>query len=59
MGATSKSSPRRNSGKTNNRIHYKELILSHIYVKAIPVTSHGGPYSCEMSRIPHVIDSWQ
>jgi hypothetical protein len=24
--------------------------------KAIPVTGHGGPYSCETSRFPHFID---
>jgi hypothetical protein len=25
--------------------------------KATPVTSHGGPYGCEMSRLPHFLDS--
>jgi hypothetical protein len=23
--------------------------------KAIPVTGHGGPYGCEMSRLPHLL----
>jgi hypothetical protein len=23
----------------------------------IPVTGHGGPYGCEMSRLPHFLDS--
>jgi hypothetical protein len=25
--------------------------------KAIPVTGHGGPYDCEMSRLPHFLDN--
>jgi hypothetical protein len=26
--------------------------------KAIPVTGHGGPESCEMSRLPHFLGNW-
>jgi hypothetical protein len=26
--------------------------------KAIPVTGRGGPKGCEMSRLPHFLDSW-
>jgi hypothetical protein len=26
--------------------------------KAIPVTGHEGPKSCEMSGLPHFLDSW-
>jgi hypothetical protein len=25
---------------------------------AIPVTGHGGLWSCEMSKIPHCLDNW-
>jgi hypothetical protein len=25
--------------------------------KAIPVTGHGGPYGCEISRLPHFLDN--
>jgi hypothetical protein len=25
--------------------------------KAIPVTGRGGPYGCETSRLPHILDS--
>jgi hypothetical protein len=24
----------------------------------IPVTGHGGPWGCEMSRLPHFLDTW-
>jgi hypothetical protein len=33
------------------------LITVKVKVKAIPVTGHGGLYSCEMSRIAHCLDS--
>jgi hypothetical protein len=26
--------------------------------KAIPITVHGGPESCEMSRLPHFLGNW-
>jgi hypothetical protein len=26
--------------------------------KAIPVTGHGGPLGCEISRLPHFLDNW-
>jgi hypothetical protein len=26
--------------------------------KDIPVTGRGGPYGCEMSRLPHYLDKW-
>jgi hypothetical protein len=26
--------------------------------KAIPVTHHGSPQGCEMSRLPHFLDNW-
>jgi hypothetical protein len=26
-------------------------------IKAVPVTSHGGPQGCEMSRLPYFLDS--
>jgi hypothetical protein len=29
----------------------------HVPVKAIPVTGRGGPQDCEMSRLPHFLDS--
>jgi hypothetical protein len=25
---------------------------------AITITGHGGPYGCEVSRLPHFLDSW-
>jgi hypothetical protein len=34
----------------------KLLIVSKVS-EAIPVTGHGGPYSCEKSRLPHFLDN--
>jgi hypothetical protein len=31
--------------------------MYHKKSKAIPVTGRGGPYGCEMSRLPHFLDS--
>jgi hypothetical protein len=33
------------------------LLTTKVNGKAIPVTSRGGPQACEMSRIPHFVDS--
>jgi hypothetical protein len=27
-------------------------------VKAVSVTGHEGPYVCETSRLPHILDNW-
>jgi hypothetical protein len=48
------------SGMTppNMIVGFHDSLISHKHiVKAIPVTSRGGPYVCETSRLPHFLDS--
>jgi hypothetical protein len=33
------------------------IIIIIIKGKAIPVTGRGGPYGCELSRLPHFLDN--
>jgi hypothetical protein len=36
----------------------KNVPLSKMKGKIIPVTDCGGPYGCEILRLPHFIDNW-
>jgi hypothetical protein len=39
--------------------NYIQISITHQTIcLAIPVTGCGGPQGCEMSRLPHFLDSW-
>jgi hypothetical protein len=50
---------RKHSLNVNTVALFMKIFLAcFCYLKAIPVTGHGGAYGCEMSRLPHFLDNW-